>query len=298
MGLLDSDSLKLKQGAKISEDEFRKFADFIYTLLGIFIPEKRRYLLENRLGVRLGVLGLNSFSQYLDYLCHAPGKKEELDKFIEKVTTNETSFYRDISQLDSFREKILAPLFARKLKAGEKTLRIWSAGCSSGEEPYTLAIMIADMLGAGVAQWDMKITASDISAAVLEQARKGVYGKYCFRTTPSDIRERFFVEDGPRYQIRPDVRELVNFEQLNLNDQVAMKRVARSDIIFCRNVIIYFDDAMKKRLIQSFYDNLVPDGFLLLGHAETLHNLSRTFVPVPSMGSPVYKKGGSRESIG
>ncbi len=298
MDLLGSDSQKLKQGAKISDNEFRKFAEFIYALLGIFIPPKRRYLLENHLGVRLSVLGLDSFTQYLDYLCHAPGRKQELNKFIEKVTTHETSFYRDITQLDNFREKVLAPLLAKKSKAGTKKLRIWSAGCSTGEEPYTLAIMVADMLGTGISQWNVSITATDISTAVLEKARKGVYGKRCFQTMPNAVPDRFFIEDGPRYQVRSCVREQVKFEQLNLNDQEAMKQVVSSDIIFCRNVIIYFDDAMKRRLAQSFHDNLVPGGFLLLGHSENLYNISRTFIPVPGMESPVYKKGGRRESFG
>ncbi|MBU1248202.1 MAG: protein-glutamate O-methyltransferase CheR, partial [Proteobacteria bacterium] len=130
MALLQSDSLMLKRGAKISDEEFRDLAKYIYELLGIEIPEKRRYLLENRLGTRLDALSLKSFSEYLAYLHHDPGNVAEMDQLINQITTNETSFYRDMVQLENFRDKVLKPLLAKRMASGTKTLRIWSAGCS------------------------------------------------------------------------------------------------------------------------------------------------------------------------
>lgn len=297
MGLLTSNNLTLKRGAKISDKEFRDLADFIYSLLGIAIPDKRRYLLENRLGSRLEALSLKSFGEYFTYLKHDSGGSAEVDELVEKVTTNETSFFRDMTQMQGFKDKLLGPLLVEREKAGTRSLRIWSAGCSSGEEPYTLAILLFDLLGARLSKWRITITATDVSTSVLEHAKKGVYARYALKTTPPDLAARYFDEDGPRYLLKPEIKKIVRFNRVNLNDLAAMKSMPPSDFIFCRNVIIYFDDDMKKRLMGAFHDNLVPGGSLLLGHSETLHTITRVFTPLPDMGSPVYRKDGARKGL-
>ncbi|MGE4553145.1 MAG: protein-glutamate O-methyltransferase CheR [Desulfovibrionaceae bacterium] len=293
MALLGS-TLTLSRQFKCSDEEFRKLADFIYRLLGIRIDERRRYLVENRLSPRLNALGLKGFAEYQEYLRFGAERRSEIDRFTEAITTNETSLFRDTVQLDIFRDKVLGPLLAAKLKAGRRNLRIWSAGCSSGEEPYTLAILVAELLRANLAQWDVRIFGSDISLAVLELAKAARYGTYAVRTTPPALLQRWFTQEDGLAAVRPELRRLVQFERINLNDPLAMKRVQRSDVIFCRNVIIYFDDDMRKRVVAAFYDNLLPGGHLVLGHSETLKGITATMLPVPGIGSPIYRKASER----
>ena len=178
-----------------------------------------------------------------------------------------------------------------KLKAQrQKRLRIWSAGCSTGEEPYTIAIILHEVLRAELPAWDIRITANDLSEAVLAQAREAVYSDYSLRTTPKEIVARYFTPDGANFKLKPEVKRLVSFGQINLSDRMQLKRVERSHIVFCRNVIIYFDDEMKKNVITAFYDNLLPGGQLLIGHSESLHNISRAFRPKHYPGAIIYSK--------
>jgi chemotaxis protein methyltransferase CheR len=287
---LFSDSVTLRKDTGLSDEEFIQLRDFIYQQFGIFIAENRKYLVENRLSGRLKQLNLKSFGDYYHYLRFDPNAKTELSKMAEVVTTNETSFYRNPPQLQIFQEKVLRKLLDEARKKGRKSLRIWSAGCSTGEEPYTLAIILHEELRAELPAWDIKIMANDLSDAVLAAAQRGLYSEYALRTTPPEIIARYFTKNGEVYHVVPQVKRLVSFGPINLNDKFALKRVERSHIIFCRNVIIYFDDDMKKRVISAFYDNLLPEGYLIIGHSESLHNISRTFKPEYHPGAIIYKK--------
>jgi chemotaxis protein methyltransferase CheR len=151
-------------------------------------------------------------------------------------------------------------------------------------------MIIHELLQADIASWDIKITANDLSERVLESARKGVYNDYTLRTTPKEVVERYFEMNDGVNTIKPQVKKLVSFGQINLRDRAQIKRVERSQIVFCRNVIIYFDDAMKKQVISSFYDNLLPGGYLIIGHSESLHNITRAFKPIHFPGAIIYKK--------
>lgn len=283
-------SITLRTELKISDEEFVQLRDFIYQQCGIYIAENRKYLVENRLSNRLKDLNLKSFGEYYQYLRYDANKRTELNKLFEVVTTNETSFYRNPPQLQVFQEKVLGAVIAELRAKGQKRLRIWSAGCSTGEEPYTLGIILHEVLRSEIASWDIRITANDLSEAVLASARKGMYSDYALRTTPPDIISRYFIKEGPQYRIDPKVQQLVQFGQINLSDRTQLKRVERSQIVFCRNVIIYFDDEMKKQVIGSFYDNLLPGGYLLIGHSESLHNISRAFKPEHHTGAIIYRK--------
>jgi len=284
--------LSLRKTAKITDEEFAQLSAFIYEKTGISIPDKRKYLLENRLGSRLKELGLNSFKEYYDFLRLDRNKTLEMDKLCEKVTTNETSFYRDIRQLNIFQNDILKEFIKAQEAAGKKEIFIWSAGCSSGEEPYTLAIMINEVLGMSVIGWNIRITANDLSPAMLAKAREGLYTEYALRTTPKGIVAKYFDKEGEDYRIKSRVKKLINFGPINLSDASALKRVPKSHIVFCRNVIIYFDDPMKQGVISAFYDNLVPGGYLFLGHSESIHKLSTAFKPVLKPGGMCYRKEG------
>lgn len=276
----------------ISGEEFLQLRDFIYQQCGIFIAENRKYLIENRLSSRLKDLNLKSYGEYYHYLRFDANRRRELNKLFEVVTTNETSFFRNPPQLDVFKKIVLTRALDEARKKGRKHLRIWSAGCSSGEEPYTVAIILHELLGSEISQWDIKITANDLSEAMLALARQGTYSEYALRTTPKEIVNRHFIKEGQLYRVNPKLKQLVSFGQINLNDKFQLQRVERSHIIFCRNVIIYFDDDMKKRVISAFYDNLLPGGDLLIGHSESLHNISRAFKPEHYTGAIVYRKQG------
>jgi chemotaxis protein methyltransferase CheR len=287
---LFSKTITIGKDLKITDAEFTQLRDFIYDKAGIYVADNRKYLLENRLANRIKKLNLKSYGEYYHYLQYDPNKKQELNKLFEVVTTNETSFYRNPPQIKVFQEKVLAEVLEAQRKKGQKSLRIWSAGCSTGEEPYTLAIILHEVLGRELAMWNVKITANDLSEAVLSAARRGFYNEYALRTTPKEITAKYFTKEGDKYVIKPEVKRLVTFGQINLSDRTQLKRVERSQIVFCRNVIIYFDDEMKKRVIGSFYDNLHPGGYLLIGHSESLHNITRAFKPVHHPGAIIYRK--------
>jgi chemotaxis protein methyltransferase CheR len=282
--------MNLRKSPKITDQEFKDLRDFIYQLTGIDIPDHRKYLLENRLGARLTELRLNSYAEYYKYLRHSPDKTRELSTLFEKVTTNETSFFRDTRQLEIFQEHFLDPLLKDQAAKPKKELRVWSAGCSSGEEPYTLAIMLHEVLRMSIIGWNIAITANDLSPAMVAKARRGVYNEHSLRTTPEDVVKRYFTKEPGGYKVHPKVQKLVSLGLINLNNQAAVKRVPRSHVVFCRNVIIYFDDEMKKRVIGAFYDNLLPGGYLVLGHSESIHKVSRAFKPVIKPGGIVYQK--------
>ncbi|MCR5813169.1 MAG: chemotaxis protein CheR [Desulfovibrio sp.] len=274
----------------ISDEEFVLLRDFIYKKCGIFIAENRKYLIENRLSNRIKHLNLKSYSEYYKYLKFDDNKDAELNELYVLMTTNETSFFRNPPQLKVFQEIVLTNMINEIRKTGQKRLRIWSAGCSTGEEPYTLAIIISEVLKGELLTWDVKITANDLSTQVLAAARNGIYSEYSLRTTPKELVSRYFTKDGQVYKINPEMKRLVNFGQINLNEREQLKRVESSHIVFCRNVIIYFDDDMKRRVINSFYDNLLPGGALLIGHSETLHNICRSFELEHYSGTIVYRK--------
>lgn len=275
---------------QISDDEFLLLRDFIYQQCGIFIAENRKYLVENRLSNRIKELNLKSYTEYYNFLRFDPSRNKEMNKLFEVVTTNETSFFRNPPQLEVFQREVLAQAIDQCRKTGRKKLRIWSAGCSTGEEPYTLSIILHESLKSDIANWDIKITANDLSEAVLKAAQRGIYNEYALRTTPKEIIDSYFIKEGNLFKLKAHIKQLVTFGQINLSDREQLRRVERSQIVFCRNVIIYFDDDMKKKVINAFYDNLEPGGALLIGHSESLHNISRAFQLEQHKGTIVYRK--------
>ncbi|EGB13433.1 MCP methyltransferase, CheR-type [Pseudodesulfovibrio mercurii] len=289
MSSLFSKTISLGKELKITDQEFVNLRDFIYAECGIYIADNRKYLLENRLGNRLKKLNLKNFDEYYNLLRFDSAKGAEMKKLYEVITTNETSFYRNPPQLKVFQEEVLPDVLDSCRKKGRR-LRIWSAGCSTGEEPYTISIIIHEMLKAEMPGWDIRITANDLSERVLESARRGVYNDYTLRTTPEEVAARYFDMNDGQNKIRSEVKRLVSFGQINLRDRMQLKRVERSQVVFCRNVIIYFDDEMKKRVINAFYDNLLPGGYLIIGHSESLHNITRAFKPIHYPGAIIYQK--------
>ena len=289
MSSLFSKTISLGRELKISDQEFVNLRDFIYDECGIYIADNRKYLLENRLGNRLKKLNLKNFDEYYNLLRFDAAKSVEFRKLFEVITTNETSFYRNPPQLEVFQDKVL-PDVLEKCRNSGKRLRIWSAGCSTGEEPYTISMIVNEVLKGELETWDIRITANDLSERVLESARRGLYNDYTLRSTPKEAITRYFDSGGGQNKLKQEIKRLVSFGQINLKDRGQVKRVERSHVVFCRNVIIYFDDEMKKQVINAFYDNLLPGGYLIIGHSESLHNITRAFKPIHYPGSIIYKK--------
>ncbi|WP_291323536.1 protein-glutamate O-methyltransferase CheR [Desulfonatronospira sp.] len=284
-------NITFKKELKINDQEFKQLRDFIYEKSGIYIGDNRKYLLENRLGNRLKAHNLKSFGEYFYFLRYDAQRNEELTKLFEVITTNETSFFRNPPQIKVFQEQILRDLVKTKKAKGDKRIHVWSAGCSTGEEPYTLSIVLHEAMNYEMSSWKIKISAHDLSNAVLSAAKRGIYSHYALRSTPPEIVKKYFLEESPgMFRVQDKVKELVHFGQINLSDRFQLKKVERSDVIFCRNVIIYFDEDMKKNVINSFYDNLLPGGYMFIGHSESLHNISRAFKPMHYPGSIVYLK--------
>lgn len=259
----------------MNEVEFRLLRDFVYQHCGLHFTQDTKYLLEKRLGKRLQHHRVKSFKDYYYFLRYGQQKEQELNEVVDALTINETYFFREDFQLKTFKDEILPEIRERKAKAGDRRLRIWSAGCSTGEEPYTIAMLLLDT--PGLDDWQVDIIGTDISHKVLRMARKGEYGSASFRNTDPHDQQRFFTESDGKYRIADRVKKLVTISHLNLFDTARIALLGQMDAIFCRNVIIYFDLAAKKRVVESFHQRLRPEGYLLLGHSESLMNISNAF---------------------
>jgi len=275
-------------GVRMSLERFRLIRDMINARYGIYFSDDNRFLVESRLSERLVHLGLESFDDYHRYLKYDVDGPTEIEDAIDLLTTNETYFFREEYQLRSFVRDILPELHRRL--ASRKRLMIWSAGCSSGEEAYTIAMLILD---SGLFRdWEVRIFGSDVSRRVLNRARRGIYGKSSFRTTSPKIIERYFVEVKEGKRVNDDVKTLCHFGHLNLLDEERIVFLGSVDVIFCRNVFIYFDKRSKLRAISLLHDRLNPKGYLLLGHTESLLNLSTAFEIVHLSEDLVYRRPG------
>ncbi|WP_026843172.1 CheR family methyltransferase [Citrifermentans bremense] len=275
-------------GLHLTEEEFRLIRDLIYHHCGLFFDDDSKYLLDRRLLQRVTLHNLSGFREYYQFLKYDRAKEQEISDIMDLLTTNETYFFREAFQLRAFTDEIVPELM--KLKR-DRTLRIWSAGCSTGEEPYTIAMLFLEM--GCFDGWRIDIVGSDISHRVVQHARKGVYGKASFRATEERYLKRFFTETEGGYRINDEVRELVTVSQMNLFDQNRLALLGKMDVIFCRNVIIYFDEASKKKVIEAFYNTLRGGGYLLLGHSESLMNITTSFALKHLKNDMVYQKTNS-----
>ena len=271
----------------MTAEEFRLLRDFVYGHCGILVRDDMKYVMQRRLWPRLEALGIADFSAYYRYLRFDAQRRAELETAVETLTTHETYFFREPRQLKAFTEEVLPQIERRNARS--RRLRIWSAGCSSGEEVYTLAMLLKD--SARFEGWDIDVHGTDISRRVLASARQGEYGPSSLRATPADKIARYFVHVGPnRVRVREDVRAWVSFGHHNLQDPEASPMMSRVDAVFCRNVMIYFDTPARQRVLRLIYDKLVPGGFLMLGHSENLINLSADFELVHLRSDLVYRK--------
>jgi len=277
-----------EQHIPLPDDVFRLLRDLVHTYCGIYFDDGSKFLIERRLARRLEERQVRTFEEYYHFLRYDRKRDEELAVLVDNLTTNETYFFRESPQLRAFAEELLPEL--RTTLADRKSLRIWSAGCSTGEEPYTIAMLLLES-GDWWRDWQVEILGSDINQRVLHTARKGVYKKTSHRVSTPEMMKKYFVEEGKGdYRIIDAVRELVSFSYVNLLDPFKTSLINNMDVIFCRNVIIYFDRDAKKKVIESFHDKLRDGGHLLLGHSESLINISNAFVLRTLKNDMVYQK--------
>lgn len=279
----------------MSDDEFQLLRDCIYAHCGIYFEHDSKYILEKRLSHRLTELNFPSFYDYYHFLKYNRSKEQELMDIMDVLTTNETYFFRESFQLKAFSDEIIPELIRSKTARGNRSLRIWSAGCSTGEEPYTIAMLLSII--PELSGWNIEIIGTDISQKVLQQARRAVYGKSSFRATEESDLQRFFHQQDDGYKVNDSIREMVTISHLNLFDTHRLTMLGKVDLIFCRNVIIYFDNAAKKRVIESFHSAMYDGGFLLLGHSESLMNITTLYTLRHFKNDMIYQKP-DRFSVG
>jgi chemotaxis protein methyltransferase CheR len=271
----------------LSDETFRQIRDFIYEKSGIFIPDNKKYFIETRLGKKIQEKNFKSYEDYL-YILKFSGDKKEHSALFDLVTTNETFFFREPQQFDALMNDLVPKIVAENAKAGRKDLRFWSAASSTGEEPYTLGMMMLERPDlAGVRK---EIIASDLSDQVIVSARNAVYGSYSIRNVPENYMRKYFAGNNQQYQLASSVKSMVRFINVNLVEDRDTRGLRGFDVVFCRNVLIYFDDKAKQKAVSALYDALRPNGYLFIGTSESLHNITRAFKPTVINKVIVYQK--------
>lgn len=270
---------------------YAKIRDLIYRISGIYQPEEKLYLLMSRCARRMTAVGARTPSEYLEHLTIRGNRDAELRLLLNEITIGETYMFRSPPQLEALRNVILPQLLQAKSALGFKRLRFWSAGCSTGEEPYTLAMFLLEESAKLPAGWTFEILATDLNDDSLAAAKAGIYGDYALRNTTELLRKKYFkVHDEKRLQVTDQLKSQIRFDRVNLSDDSKMVFLKGMDVIFCCNVLIYFDLASKRRVVQHFYSNLLPDGYLFLGPAESLFQVDDTFRLVHFPGTTAYCK--------
>lgn len=283
-------TLGVNSKPKLSQETFELLREIIYMKTGIYFADTKKYLLETRLARRLDDKNLKTFEDYYYFLMYDKEKNSEFQSLFDSVVTNETSFFRDPIQLEAFRCGVVPKLIEEKIKAEPRVIRVWSAACSTGEEPYTLAMILLEE-GLASKGWTVEVVGSDISEKVIRSAQAAKYEKYSMRNTPEKYLKKYFVEAGhENYVVSPIVKNIVKYRKINLMESPETRMVRGMDIIFCRNVLIYFDDDSKKKAVSHLYDSLNKGGYLFVGFSESLHNITRLFKPESFEKSVAYKK--------
>lgn len=256
--------------SQISDREFNAFRELIYEVAGINLSPTKRALVCSRLAKRLRELRIGSFAEYYAYLMSEGTGSAECQAMINCITTNKTNFFRESHHFDYLREQFLPRLSDRARAGHPRRLRIWSAGCSTGEEPYTIAMSLLQYFGPQIASWDIRVLASDIDTEVLGRARAGAYSLTQLEDVPSRLRQQYFQQgDGDCWQAGPELKRLITFRQINLIKS-PWPLQAKFDLIFCRNVLIYFDRETQIRIVSRMAEFLGDDGMLFLGHSENI----------------------------
>jgi chemotaxis protein methyltransferase CheR len=279
---------------RLRPEEFRMLRDLVNTHAGLHFGDDALVVFDRRLGERVAELQLSGFDEYYKYLRFNVRGPTELEEVVERLITTETYFFRQEYQLRAFSRELLPRL--AESNQSSKRLAIWSAGCATGEEVYTLAILAQE---SGLFDgWEVRIFGSDISRHNVAFARRGVYRATSFRTTSPEARRSYFEDVPEGARVRDSIRRNCHFGQLNLIDAGRASIVGRVDVVFCRNVLIYFDLRSRKTVIENLYERLFPGGYLLLGHSESLLNVTTAFELVHLSEDLVYRRPTSTINLG
>ena len=273
------------------DPELLRIRDLVYQVAGIFHPENKLRLLLDRCSRRMKELKTTSLREYFECLTIKPMKQAELVALLNEITIGETCFFRNQPQLDALRQIVIPKVLEAKSKFPLRRLRIWSAGCSTGEEPYTLSMMMLEEAHGRLKDWSIEILATDLNERSLEHAKNAIYGTYSTRNLTPHFRQKYFTPAAEQLQVQPAVRNGITLSRLNLSDDNKMALMKGLDIVFCCNVLIYFDLVSKRRVIQHFYNNLLPHGYLFMGHSESLYGVSEDFQLIHLPGATAYIKG-------
>lgn len=273
---------------KLTDPEFERIAQFIHESTGIHYTSKKKYLIENRLCKRVDDLRLSSYDDYLELARENPVERERL---FNAITTGETSFFRNLKQMEVLNDVVIPELIAHHTGTNRQKIRIWSSASSTGEEIYSIAMLINEhhLVPDG---WEVELIATDINNDVLEKAREGVYSKYTLRNTPLRYIQKYLQQVGDdQFKIRQELLPKVQFEKTNLMEIARQPKCRDFDVVFCCNVLIYFSEAAKKKVIADIHKTLADPGFFFIGHSESLHNVSKDFTLMNAKGIPIYRKG-------
>ncbi|MBF0097865.1 MAG: protein-glutamate O-methyltransferase CheR [Magnetococcales bacterium] len=271
-----------------NRDEFEKFRDFFYRKTGIWFDDKKFDFVERRIEERMSAVAYDSFRSYFAFL-RMDFKGGEMEQLTNLLTVNETYFYREEYQFKCLVNSVLDEV-ARRKKPGE-AIRIWSVPCSTGEEPYSIALYLLEHWPA-INDRDVAIMASDIDTVVLSKAKRGIYGVRSLQNLPESVREHYFSARPGRdeWEISNDIKEAIEFSQVNLNDLQSHKQMRNFDVIFCRNVLIYFDEVSRRKVAEGLFDAMNPGGFILLGHSESMSRISPLFRVRKFPDAMIYQK--------
>jgi chemotaxis protein methyltransferase CheR len=273
----------------LTDEAFRELRDIIYKTSGIFYTESKKYLFESRILRRIQALKLNSLYDYVNFIKN-PANRGELKNLFDAITINETYFFRAEQQFESLEKIIIPELIKNKAGTPNPTIRIWSAACSTGEEPYTIAMIVLEKIKPLNPNVQFQILGSDISNQVLEVARNGVYKEYSVRNMSELYLKKYFISKDGLFYLKDDVKRLVRFSNINLFDATQVRMVSNCDVIFCANVLIYFDIPAKQKVVSYLYDALNVGGYLFVGYSESLHGISKAFKLVHLPKAIAYKK--------
>jgi chemotaxis protein methyltransferase CheR len=270
--------------------DFATIRDEVYRKLGLYFEDTKVYFIQKRIEKRMETMAVKSFADYGFLLRFGDKEGKEMQALANLITTNETYMFREFEQLQAFADHCLPMVLKPREAANDRTLRIWSAGCSSGEEPYTLAIILKEVMH-DHRLWDINIKATDIDQVRLEMARRAVYDERSVHEVPPEYFDRHLTRLAAGYfGIKPETTKLVELQHLNLSDRVAMRGMRQFDFIFCRNVLIYFDEVSRKAVVDHFYNALKPGGFIFLGHSESIGRISTAFKLLRLGPHLVYRK--------
>ncbi len=258
---------------QITDSDFERFREYFYRKTGIYFSDSKRYFVDKRLVERIKETGHKDFRSYFTHIRFDRTGKE-FQELINLMTVNETYFFREEYQFKCMVEEVLPEILDRKT---DGLIRIWSVPCSTGEEPYSIAIYLLEYWDY-IDEVDVEIIASDIDTNVLEKAKKGIYGKRSVKNIPKSILQKYFVTlNNNKYQIISDIRDVIEFKKINVCNILETKKMRNFDIIFCRNLLIYFDDTSRLKVATSFYDSLNLGGFIFLGHSESMSRICSLF---------------------